>query len=340
VRTPSRCNECASRAGAQTAGSRDGSAGLIWPRFAILAAALVSFVSFIAFDSIAQSHDAPPPSPPSGAPAPAAPSRPGVDPRPPRQSQPATAESKGDSAPADIDKILDALAEKAVVYESIALRFVCIEDVRGSQDRGDNRKYDFMYVESEPQRYKTYRQRHSDKENHSGPEVELDTPFPDSYSWTLIFARNRQHLFKFKYVGDDWFSLRHALVIEFTAPLPYANGQTIYEWSGKVWVDAENFNFLKVEAEPTNQEERLKQMLKDYRTATRFLVFSMGHKPVGAHYEITFLNDYQRLSLPDQADYRQFTLDLEGNAELDTFETLRYSEYQFFGVQLRDRFLK
>jgi hypothetical protein len=188
-----------------------------------------------------------------------------------------------------------------MTYESIALRFICVEELRGSQDRSDNKKYDFMYVESQAQRYKTYRQRHSDKENHSGPEVEIDTPFPDSYSWTLIFARNRQHLFKFKYAGDDWFSL---------------------------------------EAEPTNQEERLKQMLKDYRTATRFLVFSMGHRPVGAHYEITFLNTYQKLTLPDQADYRQFTLDLEGNAELDTFETLHYSEYQFFGVELHDRFLK
>jgi len=279
-----------------------------------------------------------PSTPPGQAPVP--PQRPGVDPRPPRPSQPAAEDSKTDSGPVDLDKLLNALAEKAATYESIALRFICVEELRGSQDRGDNRKYDFMYVESEAQRYKAYRQRHSDKENHSGPEVEIDTPFPDSYSWTLIFARNRQHLFKFKYLGDDWFSLRRAYVIEFTAPLPFATGQTIYEWSGKVWVDAENFNFLKVEAEPTNQEERLKQMLKDYRTATRFLVFSLGHRPVGAHYEITFLNDYQKLSLPDQADYRQFTLDLEGNAELDTFETLHYSEYQFFGVQLHDRFLK
>jgi hypothetical protein len=285
-----------------------------------------------------------PSTPPAPSTAPAQPTappqRPGVDPRPPRPQEPAPGEAPHDAGPVDLDKILDALAEKAVTYESIALRFICVEEFRGSQDRGDNRKYDFMYVESEAQRYKAYRQRHSDKENHSGPEVEIDTPFPDSYSWTLIFARNRQHLFKFKYIGDDWFSLRHAYIIEFTAPLPFSTGQTIYEWSGKVWVDAENFNFLKVEAEPTNQEERLKQMLKDYRTATRFLVFSMGHRPVGAHYEITFLNDYQKLSLPDQADYRQFTLDLEGNAELDTFETLHYSEYQFFGVELHDRFLK
>jgi hypothetical protein len=308
---------------------------------------LTSLLGIGAFPAAAEDHKPAQPPVPAPAPSPAPPQttsppkRPGVDPRPSRREDPDTTdEAKHDTGPVDIDKVLEALAEKAMTYESIALRFICVEDLRGSQDRSDNRKYDFMYVESEAQRYKAYRQRHSDKENHSGPEVEVDTPFPDSYSWTLIFARNRQHLFKFKYLGDDWFSLRRAYVIEFTAPLPYATGQTIYEWSGKVWVDAENFNFLKVEAEPTNQEERLKQMLKDYRTATRFLVFSMGHRPIGAHYEITFLNTYQKLSLPDQADYRQFTLDLEGNAELDTFETLRYSEYQFFGVELHDRFLK
>ena len=260
-----------------------------------------------------------------------------MDPRPARQEGESAAEPEGNP---DLKVLLDALAEKAAVYESIALRFVCIEAMKNSDDRGDEKKYDYMYVESEAQRYKPYRQRHSEKANQNRSEVDVDTPFPDAYSWTLIFARGRQQLFNFKYSGSEWFSLRRAHVIEFTAPLPFTNGLTIYEWSGRVWVDAENYNFLKVEAEPMNQEERLKQMLKDYRTSTRFLTFSLGHRPVGAHYEITFLNEYQKLSLPDEADYRQFTLDLEGNAELLAVQSERYSQYQFFGVEIRDRFLK
>jgi uncharacterized protein involved in tolerance to divalent cations len=241
----------------------------------------------------------------------------------------------------DLDDLLKLLGEKAAVYESIALRFVCLESARSSENSLNEKRYDYMYVEAEAQRYRPYRQRHSDKSNQeSSSEVEVETDFPDSYSWTLIFAPSRQHLFHFKYGGQEWFSLRRAHIIEFTAPLPYTTGRTIYEWSGRIWVDAENYNFLKVEATPTNQDDRLKQLLRSYREAPRFLTFPMSHRPAGSRYEITFLNDYQKLSLPDQAEYRQFTLDIEGNAELTGFQIQRYSQYQFFGVQVQDKFLK
>ena len=197
-----------------------------------------------------------------------------------------------------------------------------------------------MYVETEEQRYKPYRQQHSETPNRSSQEIGVPTNFPDAYSWTLMFRPGRQHLFHFKYVGQEWYSLRKAHVIQFKAPLPYTSGQTIYEWSGRAWIDAENYNFLKIEAEPADQEDRLKQLLKEYRQAPRFLIFPMGHRPSGAHYEITFLNQYQRLSLPDLAEYRQFALDLEGTSEMTLVETQRYQQYQFFGVQLQDRFLK
>lgn len=240
----------------------------------------------------------------------------------------------------DLDSLLKLLGEKAKVYESVALRFVCVESARKSDDPLEEKKYDYMYVETEAQRYKPYRQRHTDRSSQNDSEVEIETDFPDSYSWTLIFSPERQHLFHFKYAGQEWFSLRRAHVIEFTAPLPFITGRTIYEWSGKVWVDAENYNFLKVEAAPSHQEERLRQLLRAYREAPRFLVFPMSRRPAGARYEVTFLADYQRLSLPDQAEYRRFTLDLEGNAALTGFQIHRYSQYQFFGVQVQDRFLK
>jgi hypothetical protein len=242
----------------------------------------------------------------------------------------------------DLDALLASLAEKSKVYESVALRFVCLEQSHSSEDRGDGRRYDYMYVEAEAQRYRPYRQKHSENNNAtpSTQEVDVDTEFPDSYSWTLMFVPNRQHLFKFKYEGDEYYSLRRANVITFTAPLPYTTGRTIYEWSGKVWIDAENLNFLKVEAQPANQEDRLKETLKAYRQSTRFLNMNLGHRPVGARYEITFLNDYQKLSLPDQAEFRRFVLDLDGDAELTGFQTQKYSNYQFFGVQVNDKFLQ
>jgi len=277
---------------------------------------------------------------PQAPPSPKQPPRPGVDPRPPREKGNADPETQVPGSPPELESLLAALAEKATVYESIALRFICLETSRDSEHPNKRYSYDYMYVESEAQRYRPYRQKHSDGDDHSGPEVDVEQNFPDAYSWTLIFAPSRQHLFRFEYVGDEWFALRHAYIIKFTAPLPFTAGQTIYEWSGKVWVDAENYNFLKVEAEPAEQEDRLKSALRAYRQATRFLIFQMARRPAGWRYSITFLNDYKRLSLPDEAEHQTFLLDGEGNMELTAFRTQRYSQYQFFGVELRDRFLK
>lgn len=248
--------------------------------------------------------------------------------------------TEAESSDVDLGPLLASLAEKSKVYESVALRFVCLESTHSSEDRGDGRAYDYMYVEAEAQRYRPYRQKHSENPNASTPEVDVETDFPDSYSWTLMFVPNRQHLFHFKYEGEEYFSLRRATILSFTAPLPYTSGRTIYEWSGRVWIDVENLNFLKVEAHPANQEDRLKELLKQYRQSTKFLGMNLGHRPAGARYEITFLNEYQRLSLPDHAEFRRFVLDLDGNAELTSFRMQKYSNYQFFGVQVNDKFLK
>ncbi len=236
--------------------------------------------------------------------------------------------------------LLNHLGEKAEVYESVAMRFVCIETVHSSDDPEHDRRFDYMYVEAEEQRYRPYRQKHTGRLARSVPETSINLQFPDSYSWTLMFAKKRQHLFRFRYVGQEWFSLRLAHVIEFTAPLPFTTGQTIYEWSGKAWVDAENFNFLKIEAEPGNQADRMRRELQAYRQAPRFLIFPMGKKPQGYRYNLTLLNEFQKLSLPDQAEFRAFAFDLEGQEEWAGMLTLRYTGYQFFNVDVRDKFLK
>jgi hypothetical protein len=263
---------------------------------------------------------------------PALPRLPGPPPRRSEALRPAPPEP-----PPDLDMLLARLGEKARQYEALALRFICLESVRHSNDPpGEERRFDYMYVEAQEQRYLPYRQRHTGRLGRTIPETGLNFGFPDSYSWTLMFSPARQHIFHFKPVGQEWFSLRQAHVLEFTAPLPFTSGRTIYEWSGRVWIDAENLNFLKVEAEPGNQPERMKAELQAYRQAPRFLIFPIGKKPRGARYNITFLNEFQRISLPDQAEYREFSLDLDGAEEFEGMTSLRYSGYQFFNVDARE----
>ena len=269
---------------------------------------------------------------PQRSPAPSLSKTPAPAPSPtPEVRQPAT-------APVDLDDVLKHLGERARAYETIALRFVCIESVRTSDEPRKERHYDFMYVQEEEQRYKPYRQAHTGGLGKTVAETAVDSNFPDAYSWTLMFAPDRQKLFRFRYTGQEWFSLRQAHILEFSAPLPFSSGRTIYEWSGKVWVDAENYNILRVEAEPGNQTERLKEQLDLYRKSPRFLIYSMGRRPQGYRYNITFLNELHEISLPDYLEFRSFTLDLQGDEEWDSQTILRYSGYQFFGVDVRELF--
>lgn len=242
--------------------------------------------------------------------------------------------------PGELAELLRLLGEKALVYREVALQFVCIESIRDSDNPRDQKRFDYMYVEAQEQRYKPYRQKHTGRPGRRLQEAKVDLSFPDSYSWTLMFAPQRQHLFEFRYVGQEWYSLRLAHILEFTAPLPFTTGKTIYEWSGRVWIDAENLNFLKVEALPGNQEARLEGELRAYRQAPRFLIYPLAKRPTGSLYSITFLNEFQKLSLPDLTEVRRFTLGLDGREEWESTLSLRYSGYQFFGVEVKDRFLR
>ena len=260
-------------------------------------------------------------------------------PSPPAPARtPPTAIPEPVPATIDLDELLRRLGDRARAYEAIALRFVCIESVRGTDEPRKVKRYDYMYVEAEEQRYRPYRQLHTGRLGKTVAEANIDFDFPDAYSWTLMFAADRQHLFRFKYAGEEWFSLRQAYILAFTAPLPFTAGRTIYEWSGRVWVDAENCNILKVEAEPGNQADRLKEELKAYRQAPRFLIYPMGKRPQGMSYNITFLNELQQVSLPDQVDVHRFTLDLQGDEEWESQTVLTYSAYQLFGVDVKDLF--
>ncbi len=240
----------------------------------------------------------------------------------------------------DLDLLLKQLGQRSGAYQLVALRFVCIESARSSEKPKKTALYDYMYVEAEAQRYRPYRQKHTGKPGRRAAEANVELGFPDSYSWTLMFSEERQHLFRFSYVGQEWYSLRLAHIVEFSASIPFSDGSTIYQWSGRVWVDSENFNFLKVEAEPGNQTERLKLELSAYRQSTRFLIFSMGRRPRGSSYDITFLNEYHSISFPDHAEYRAFTLNLDGDEEFDYRQVLRYTGYQFFDVDVIEEYLR
>ncbi|HET6278140.1 MAG TPA: hypothetical protein VFG08_05080, partial [Candidatus Polarisedimenticolia bacterium] len=129
----------------------------------------------------------------------------------------------------DLNTLLNQLGDKAKDYDLVALRFVAIESARSSDNPDKVSRYDYMYVEAEEQRYRPYRQKHTGRPGRTSPEADLEIGFPDSYSWTLMFHTERQHLFHFEYAGQEWYSLRHAYILGFSASLPFTDGGTIYQ---------------------------------------------------------------------------------------------------------------
>src|SRR5215831_8356691 len=88
----------------------------------------------------------------------------------PTEAQHSQQDTDDSSSNPEFKTLLSSLGEKAATYESIALRFVCVEQSHTSEERGEGKRYDYMYVEAEAQRYRPYRQKHSEKENASSQE--------------------------------------------------------------------------------------------------------------------------------------------------------------------------
>src|SRR5262245_57283349 len=84
----------------------------------------------------------------------------------------------------NLDDLLKHLGERAQAYEAIALRFVCIESIRTTEDQHKEKQYDYMYVQAEEQRYRPYRQLHTGRLGKTVAEANVDFNFPDAYSWT------------------------------------------------------------------------------------------------------------------------------------------------------------
>ena len=251
--------------------------------------------------------------------------------------------------PGSLPPLLDRLARRALLYEKAALGFSCEETVilgkfeakSGESKREERTLYNYLYEGNPQSGYQEIRMLV--EKNGSPKESRLTDPdlhAPHAYDWALLFTdRHRAH-FRFEPAGEELVGFHVARILGFSGSAPFLKGREIEEWSGRVWVDGETGNFVKVEAAPNQQDERLPLQRDQWLRSFRLGAIPIKRQPRGYHYKLSFTVEKLGLTFPGEAETRLFVLTPEGEEEIRERIAQRFRKYVFFNVQSQEEFLR
>jgi len=254
------------------------------------------------------------------------------------------------STPEDLfPVVMKMVIERSALYEKAALGFSCEETIvkgkfsaaSGENKREEKSRYDYLYEGSSGKGYKEIRMlpaKNGDPVD--SKQVDPDLDVPGAYDWALLFTPQHQPHFRFEAAGRELVGFHSTFVIAFRGARTFDRGKEIAEWTGRVWVDSDTGNFVKVEAEPNGQEELLELRTDEWRKALRILGLPAKHQPQGLHYRLQFNVDKFGLSFPGDAETRRFVLDtVSGEEEIKARIAQRFRNYVFFNVHSAEDFL-
>ncbi|HEV8375755.1 MAG TPA: hypothetical protein VGR38_05910 [Candidatus Polarisedimenticolia bacterium] len=257
----------------------------------------------------------------------------------------------GDATPGELfPEMMKRLVARSALYEKAALGFSCEETViqgRFSAGTGENKReeksrYDYLYEGSSDKGYREIRMLPSKTGDPSdSKQVDPDLGVPGAYDWALLFTPQHQPHFRFDPAGTELVGFHSTFIIAFRGGRTFERGKEIAEWNGRVWVDSESGNFVKVEAEPNGQEELLALRTDEWRKALRIVGLPTRRQPHGFHYRLQFNIDKFGLSFPGDAETRRFVLDsASGEEEIKLRIAQRFRNYVFFNVHSEEDFLQ
>src|SRR5262245_24301958 len=148
---------------------------------------------------------------------------------------------------------------RAQLYEKAALGFSCEETViqgkfssgTGENKREQKNRYDYLYEGSPESGYREVRMLPSKNGDPAdSKEVDPDLDVPGAYDGALLSTKQHQPYFRFEPAGSERVGFQPTAIIAFRGARPFEHGKAIQEWSGRVWVNNESGNFVKVEADP------------------------------------------------------------------------------------------
>jgi hypothetical protein len=240
---------------------------------------------------------------------------------------------------AELEKLLAALAVHSEKYRLSMLRFVCEETLIHSEfDAGSGRrhkeevdKYDYLLSRNRAGEVVETRRPLG-----SAPDAawkEMGVGLPEPYLWTLLFSPHSQQLFNYRLAGQEVVHFQLATVIEFNALLPFVDGATITQWSGRAYIDAQSLDLLRIEGEPSGQQIRLEAAAQAYRQRFRLGGVPLGRRPRAHLHEVDFTYEHEGLRLPGLAITRHYFATEPEQPSLKSQFMQIFSDYHVFNVE-------
>ena len=247
-----------------------------------------------------------------------------------------------------LDPVLDLLVRRATLYEKAAVGFSCDETVlrgkfsarTGENKREEESRYNYLY---EGDARSGFEEMRFLLERNDAPQetrvVKPDLPVPGAYDWALLFTDRHKPYFRFEPAGEEMVGFHATRVIAFTGAAAWSGGRKIEEWSGKVWVDRETGNFVKIVAAPNQQDELLPLRMAKWMKGVRLGGIPLRKQPRGYRYQLTFNVERFSLSFPDEAVTKLFVMTTHGEEEIRERITQTFDNYVFFNVHSEQEFL-
>jgi hypothetical protein len=254
--------------------------------------------------------------------------------------------AQGEGRAGQLEELLPRLADRAEIYRLTALYFACEEEVTLTSYKSseaikseDRTIYDYLLENTEKNGLQPYRAILSKNGNpKSRHEVKVELGLPEAYAWNFLFLAEGQGRFQFNLVDTEYLDPWDTWVIDFVAILPFSDGIDIAQWEGRVWVDQDTLDILRVEVEPSKEADRLKAQQDQFRQSFRFLGMGTKKKPRIHQLRVSFDIERESLRFPSRSIFTtQLALD-PSNRRLEKSTVQNYRRYVFYDVDALDRF--
>jgi hypothetical protein len=242
-----------------------------------------------------------------------------------------------------LDRYLRNLAAVSRLYQDIALSFSCEEKIHYHTNYGRKTYrsfYVYRYDEAEGLSDFRMRYRFNPRKTFKPKDVvDLgDFPLPVSlsraYSWIFIFGSGAREHYRYELSGRGEVLGRPAVQIRFEGIPPYV--QTVNDWIGTAWVDAESFQLLRVEAyRPGEYREKLsldRAREELQRAEEKLAPKSYSVEVVTTEFEV----EKNGMRFPSEVRIERRSYLVPGDARLGKRRYLvrqKYINYSFFNVR-------
>lgn len=240
------------------------------------------------------------------------------------------------------DATSERLASTADRYVAYALRFTADETVRlakyenGFAESETLKRYGYLLVREEDGSLREIRQERKRDGDLSRFETKDEEPFPPAYAWVFLFSRQNQSFFSYRERGERFDGFDWVREYDFRGALPFTDGKDIRQWEGNVLVDAVTGAPLRIHAEPSRQDERMRLLFDRWTQAFNIVGFRLAPRPFGHRCEIGFRLRQDTLAFPTDIRYDTFRAVSSKQTIPWQASTRTYESYRFFQTESTD----